>query len=147
MATNLSNTHVTALERLKRGAIQHFDLPVPDFANTHEEIGYALWCKESKEIERAEHAAFNARAIDRVGRGKVLTDKGWEIPTGKLNPRLIEHDPKPITGFEARYEDEVQRQVKAVADSHEYAVKRGDIVDFIERYRKWDLPFRFYWNW
>jgi len=128
-----------------RLAVQHINLPIEAFANPHEVAAYRLWQREC--ATAAANIAFKRAAKSPLRRGGlVLTDKGWEIPTGPLNPRVIEHDPKPMTEAEAAFEAQVQAEVAAFSDAHEHAVKRADIHQFQRFYREWQLPIRFYFE-
>lgn len=110
-----------------------------------ERVAYELWCKEAKaaaaaaDQKRGEELKTSGRM-----KGLVLTENGWEVPTGPLNPRIIEHETTLPTPYEAAYEAAIQRYVAGVAEDHEHAVKVADMWAFQQLYRDRALPERFY---
>lgn len=148
MGKALTNFESRSLAQMARHAIRHYDAPVPRFANAHEAVAYALWERESKAADLIRQGTHNAALERKIGGrgGMVLTENGWEIPIGDHNPRVIEHDPKPMTAYEAAAEAQIQSEVKAFADSHEQTLKAYDRRDFLRMYRTWQLPIRFYFE-
>lgn len=120
---------------------------LPDF-NPHERVAYALWTREAKEaaIAADRQRAQQLIAQGRVRGGMVLTENGWEIPSGPLNPRIVDQATEALTPYEQAREDAIQAQVAHVAADHEHAVRGGDMWEFQRMYREWELPIRFYFE-
>jgi hypothetical protein len=116
--------------------------------NPHEAVAYRLWCKEAKAaaLERDRARAAQLRAAGRVQGAMILTENGWELPSGPLNPRVIDQASHALTPYEAATEAAIQAQVNAAAADHEHAVLAGDMWDFQRMYREWELPIRFYFE-
>lgn len=130
-----------------RLAVRTNRTPRPKF-NEHEVAAYRLWCREADAREQLRHADHNSKLTRMVGGrgGKVLTDNGWVIPNGPLNPRVIDQDTPPMTTREVMKERQVQLEVAEAADNHEYAVRTADMWNFAKLYRGWGLDIRFYFE-
>ena len=84
----------------------------------------------AEQLER-ERAGYGRRGPG----GAILGPNGWELPRNELNPRVIEHDPKPLTWAEAEEERQVQAEVAAVRAGHEAAVLFEDMATFSRQWR------------
>lgn len=118
--------------------------PLPEFT-PQEATAYALWCEEASEAAAKRNLARAEQLERKPGmRGKVLTENGWEIPSGPLNPRVIDQASGALTAYDRAREAAIQAEVATVAADHEHAVRSGDMWEFQRMYRDGELPERFY---